>query len=172
MARRKITDAIDAADIAELPELTANQQEFVRLLCEGHTASDAYRGAYDCSNMSKPAIWVEASRLRNHPHVALWLSAARKAHLGTATVTIADHMRELERLKEIAVDTGNVGAAVQAEQLRGKAAGHYVEQVRDVTSYDPVQTLREIAQEDPEYAATLAAKHGIEWTADQGSTKH
>lgn len=82
-------------------------------------------------------------------------------------------MQELERLKEIAVNTGNVGAAVQAEQLRGKAAGHYVEKFEDVSkANDPVDTLKEIARHSPDLAQQLASANNIPWKADEGATKH
>lgn len=156
MARQKITQTI----AVDLPDLTPNQYAFVEGLLAGKTASDSYRAAYSCENASDRTIWAEASRLRNCPKVSAWLTAARQAHLGKATVTLDEHLRELERLKEIAISTGNVGAAVQAEQLRGKAAGHYVEQVADVT-IDPIRTLQEIAELSPELADALAKHHGI-----------
>lgn len=157
----------------ELPELTAQQQKFVKHILDGKTASDAYRAAYSTEDMAERTIWAEASRLRAHRGVAAWLSAARKAGLGTAIVTHQAHVQQLERIREIALETGNIGAAVQAETARGKASGHYVEQVRDVTDrHDPVQTIREIAAHSPELAASLAAQHGISLDNLSGVTKH
>lgn len=172
MARRKISDEIATAAI-ELPDLTAQQQKFVEGILSGKTASDAYRAAYDCSNMLNNSIWCAASKLRSEAKVEQWIAQARIAGLGSASVTFEGHIRELERLKEIALKSGNIGAAVQAEQIRGKAAGHHVDQIRDVTDrFDPVQTIREIAAHSPELAASLAAQHGIELAADAGATKH
>jgi phage terminase small subunit len=170
MARRKIADpnAAKPATAEDLPELTPQQQLFVDSLLRGKTATDAYREAYDCSGSGKNTVWVEASRLRHNPNIALWLAAARKAGLNRAAVTVEGHLAELDRPKEIALETGNVGAAVQAEQLRGKASGHYVEQFRDVTR-DPVDMLKEIASLSPDLASTLAREHGIPW---QQETKH
>lgn len=171
MPRQKITGQAEAA--ADLPDLTAQQQKFVEGILAGKTASDAYRAAYDCSNMGQNTIWVKASVLRNSDTVTVWLSAARQAHLGTAVLTYDNHLRELERLREIALKTGNVGAAVQAEQIRGKVAGHHVDQVRDVTDrFDPAQTIREIAAHSPELAASLAAANGIAFDIAEGLTKH
>lgn len=170
MARRKITDS-EAMDASDLPDLTAQQMAFVKGLLDGNTAADAYRAAYDCSSMGKNSIWVEASRARSHPSIALWLGAARKACLGTAAMTLDSHLAELERLREIALDTGNVGAAVQAEQLRGKVKGYHVERVQDVTTHDPMATLKEIAQLQPALAEQLALQAGIPWGAE-GATKH
>ncbi len=169
MPQRKLTDA---PEFSELPELTAQQLDFVRHILAGKTASDAYRLAYNAENMANKSIWVEASRLRNSPDVALWLGAARKANLGSAVLTKEQHMQELERLREIALDTGNVGAAVQAEMSRGKVAGHHVERVADVTDTDPISTLKEIAQHSPDLAAQLAQQYGVEWTKPANETAH
>lgn len=158
--RRKIAEPIEAG--AELPELTDHQRKFVEGILAGKTASDAYRCAYDCSNSKDTSIWSRASELRADSKVEVWLSAARKAGLGHTVVTLQGHIAELERLREIALETGNVGAAVQAEQLRGKAQGHYVERL-EVSAADPLDTLRQIASVSPQLAAQLAAAQGIEW---------
>lgn len=154
--RRKITEAEDPGD--DLPELTERQRNFVECILAGKTASDAYRASYDCSNSADRTIWTEASKLRNNPDVAQWLSAARKAGLGNAKVTLEGHVAELERLREIAIDSGNVGAAVQAEQLRGKASGHYTENVR-LEHVNPDNVLEEIRKLNPDLADQLSAQH-------------
>lgn len=160
----------------DLPDLTEKQREFARHILAGKTASDAYRAAYDCSNMVPNTIWCEASRTRALPHVAQWLSEARQAHLGTAVLTRDQHLQELERLREIAIRSGNIGAAVLAETTRGKVAGHHIERIQDVTSQtDVMQTLRDIAALGPEgeaAAAAIAAAEKIPWKADEGATKH
>ena len=165
--RRKITAAEEAAD--DLPDLTEQQMSFWRLRQEGKRPVEAYRLSYDCSAMSDPAVWTEASRLCNHPKIALWDAAAAKAEIGRVVRTKEQHMLRLNRLQQIALDTGNVGAAVQAEQLIGKVEGHYVEQYRDLTR-DPLDSLREIAAVSPQLAAQLAKEQGIAW--DEQPTAH
>ena len=162
MPQNMLTEPDDAlADAEELPALTAQQQKFVEGIVSGKTASDAYRAAYDCSNSMASTVWCEASKLRNHPNVAQWIAAAQKACLGSTALTLDDHLRQLERLRELALEKGNIGAAVLAEHHRGKAKGHYVDQVRDVTEHDPQRTLLEIAQHSPELAAELAKANNI-----------
>ncbi len=173
MARRKITPpalpALNGELLApDLPQLTPQQVRFVELLLSGKTASDAYRGAYDCSNMANTSIWTEAARTAGNPKISLWLGAARKAGLGAARVTYESHVTELERLREIALETGNVGAAVQAEQLRGKAAGQYVERVeiKGDGLRSPVDDINEIAARyGVEIARAIALREGIAWIA-------
>jgi len=161
--RRKITESEEKPDFADLPDLTEQQKQFVFGILNGLTATDAYKAAYDCSNSGNNTIWVEASRLKNHPSVSLWLSAARKAELGATKRTLEQHIRRLDRLQELCIGTGNMGAAVQAEQLIGKASGHYTEQFRDMTA-DPAQLLREIANIAPDLANKLAEDNGIAWS--------
>lgn len=167
MPRRKKTETPEG-----LPDLTDMQLKFCEGILAGLTQRKAYRAAYGSGSMSVGAIDVEASRLRHHPKIALWLDAARSDTLKSHACTLDGHMSELERLKSIAIRTGNIGAAVQAEQLRGKAAGHYVEQYADVT-FDPLRTLKQIAEHEPELARKLAAKHNIPLTElEPAATRH
>lgn len=174
MARRKITTTDDlAATSKDLPELTHQQLKFVEGILAGHTASDAFRAAYDCSSMQANTIWAAASRLRADGKVVTWLDAARCAGFGRATCTYDEHMSELARLRTLAEKSGNIGAAVQAEQIRGKVAGHHVERIADVTEREDLsRTLQDIAKASPELAAALAAENGIEWATETGATKH
>jgi hypothetical protein len=171
MAQRKLTEP--QGEI-ELPDLTPSQAKYVEGLLSGRmTDKDAYKAAYNTENMGENSISVEAARLKVHPKIALTLAALRKGGLGAAIVTLEGHLQELERLKAIAIETGNVGAAVQAEQLRGKAAGHYVDKIQDVTRENDVHsTLKQIAAVSPDLAQQLASQHGIAWTADEAATKH
>jgi len=172
LPQRQKTAAI-ALDASNLPDLTPQQMEFVRHVLAGKTASDAYRAAYDCSHSTDRSIWALASRLRADVKVSSWLAAARQANLGSAVLTKEQHMQELERLREIALSSGNIGAAVAAEQTRGKVAGHHVERIQDITDRtDVVATLRDIAQLNPEYAAALAEQYGIEWAKPATETAH
>ncbi len=124
----------------ELPQLTGRQQQFLDGLLAGKIGVDAYRATYNCANLSDAAIRVEASRLKHLRKVTLTLSAVRMACLGPPKATLENHIRELERLKEIAINSGNVGAAVQAEQLRGKVMGFYTKK-SEVAAQQPGRRL-------------------------------
>ena len=64
--------------MTELPKLTTKQQSFVLRYCiNDNNASEAYRYAYDCKNMSDEAINVEASKLMKNPKVTLWVEQAQ-----------------------------------------------------------------------------------------------
>lgn len=157
--QNKKTKPLESAD---LPELTEQQRQFVRGLLDGKSAADAYRAAYSAENMGQNSIWVEASRLRSHPSISLWISAARRAELGHTRITLEQHIGRLDELRQIAIETGNVGAAVQAEQLIGKAQGHYTERY-DIQTHDPADLLKQIAQLSPALAAQLAKDENIPW---------
>lgn len=158
--RRKISEVKELAN--DLPDLTEQQMRFVELILSGKAITESYKIAYDCSAMQQNTIWAAASRLRSHYKISAWISAARIAGLGTATVTLADHISELARLREVAERTGNIGAAVQAEQLRGKAMGHYTERL-EVTHTDIADELKELAKVSPELAKAYADEKGVTW---------
>ncbi|HET7156087.1 MAG TPA: hypothetical protein VFI87_12045 [Hyphomicrobiaceae bacterium] len=159
MPQRKKTSPTTAA---ELPDLTGQQHEFVRHICSGKTATDAYRLAYDCSSMAQTTIWAAASRLRSDCNVAAWIDAAKIAGLADHSVTYQGHLEELDRLKALCIKSGNLGAAVVCEQTRGKVGGLHIERVQEVP-IDPVQTLKDIAAHQPDVAASLAEQAGIPW---------
>lgn len=162
MARRKITkkDAEkEAASIGEeLPELTDKEQKFLEGLLLNKPGTVAYREAFDCSNMLPTTVQACASTLKHSHKLTRWLSAARQAYLGTAVATLESHTLELARLRELSVDSGNMGAAIQAEQLRGKASGLYVERYENVTPPDPIRKLKDLMQVSPELAKAMAAR--------------
>lgn len=115
-----------APEIEGLEDLTERQMGFVQGILAGKTQSDAYRDAYTAENMTPNSIWCEASKLRSSPKVAQWLDQLRRQGMARGAVTLDGHLAELESLKQQAKATGNYGAAVKAEELRGKAAGVYL----------------------------------------------
>ena len=158
----------------ELPDLTPKQEAFVHGILSGLTASDAYRKAYDCSNMTDRSIWRRASDVRSNSKVAAWLDQARALSLADGKFTLDGHLNTLARLRDEAQAAGNYGAAVQAEQLRGKANRVYVEQVQDMgTSTEALRKQLELIQDQfPEMAAQLAVMLGIDKTTQDRDEIH
>lgn len=133
-----------------LPDLTPQQHAFVEAKLSGKNGTEAYAAAYDVTNWSRAAVQVEASRLAANPKIGLWLSAGRMAGLASSCgPTMQEHIAELDRIKEIALKTGNVGAAAQCEQLRGKVMGHYTERV-ELTQEEPSVVWARLVQIMPE----------------------
>lgn len=145
--RRKITKP-EAGP--ELPPLTPQQSNFVRFVLEGKRASDAYRLAYDASDMKPETVWARASEQVAHSKIAAWISAGRMAGFASiAGPTMQEHLAEIDRIKELAMKAGNYGAAMQGEQLRGKAMGHYTERV-EITQEEPSVVWARLVQIMPE----------------------
>ena len=113
--------------------------------------------------MSDASISVEASRLKNSPKVSLVLAGLAADRLDSAKCTREEHLKRLASLSIRAELDGNYGAAVQAEQLRGKVEGHYVDQHKDVTEEDPLEILQRIAKLNPTLAQELARDRGIQY---------
>lgn len=156
MARRKITEGKEPE--SDLPQLTEQQMMFVKALLDGKNGSDAYRIAYNTENMKPETVWASASRLRHDVKVSAWLDAAREAEMADCRRTKDQHIARLDRLQAIALRTGNVGAAVQAEQLIGKVEGHYAENI-NLNLNEPTDVLDEIRKLSPALAEQLARQH-------------
>ncbi len=146
----------------ELPTLTPKQQAFVQGLLEGKSASNAYRAAYDCSNMAEPTVWSEASRLRANPKVSAWLRHYQRIGMDEARITLQEHLAELARGREVALALGQASAAVQAEHYRGKAAGLYEERLSisaSISDADLVKAIENLLGE--EIAKAVGTKLGV-----------
>ena len=64
---------------SDLPTLSEKQMVFVmRYVLNNFNASEAYRFAYNCENMSNESVNVEASRLLKNPKIALWIDYYKK----------------------------------------------------------------------------------------------
>jgi hypothetical protein len=133
MARQKKTEPQELIDIETLPDLTDPERTFVDRLLVGDRACDAYKAAYpQYAHWEPKSINTSASRLRNKDTIKAWLHAARQAGLANSACTVEQHLAELQRLVYAAEASGNYGAAVQAEKLRGEVAGLYVSRYEDV----------------------------------------
>ena len=111
------------------PKLTLKQETFVNALLETGNQYEAYCRAYECKNMSRGAIDVEASKLTRHPKVALRLGQFRESKTADAILTLEAHMRELQSLRDAARTAGQLSAAIAAEVKRGELMRFYVKQV-------------------------------------------
>lgn len=112
--------------------LTEKQEHFVKLLSEGATNADAYRAAYDCSNMVPNTIYSESSKLASNPKIAARLNdvlSQKKARNSMLSEKQSDRVwRNVWRLAE----GDGVPPSVQqaALALAAKMAGMLTEQVK------------------------------------------
>lgn len=170
MPQNQKTDPVDDAD--ELPMLNEQEEKLVEAVLAGEDNCQAYRTAYGAEGYSKNALSVRACRKIGEKKIQQHLRAIRATGMARIRLNLQDRIEAEAAFAQRAEDAGNFGAAGGANDRINKLAGLYVEQVRDVTDrHDPVQTIREIATINPDYAAELAAAHGIELPI-AGATKH
>lgn len=104
--------------------LTLKQAKFVEEVSEGSSQSNAYRKAYDTSQMAPKTVWEESSRLRRHPKVAARIIEleAEKAHRQRIQA-LSREARILKELEAVAFGEGPVSAKLKAIELLGKNLG-------------------------------------------------
>ena len=160
------TEPIDDIDPKHLPDLTEKQMSFVVAICEGKTATDAYRSAgYKTEGWTNNALWSEASKLRASPKVSQWISALRRQQFTRGLYTRDDHLAELSVAVEECRLDGNRGAMVNAIKAKGQVMGYYVSLHEDVSKRDrsPAEMIDEIrAKLGDEAADVLARGLGVE----------
>jgi hypothetical protein len=78
-------------------KLTPKQLKFARLICNGTSHADAYRGAYNTSNMKADSIQKKAWELLQNVHVSGMVQHLKeqldKKHLITREEMILDYMK-------------------------------------------------------------------------------
>ena len=104
--------------------LTLKQAKFVEEVSEGSSQSNAYRKAYDTSQMAPKTVWEESSRLRRHPKVAARIIEleAEKAHRQRIQA-LSREERILKELEAVAFGDGPASAKLKAIELLGKNLG-------------------------------------------------
>lgn len=152
MPRRKITAAqspVDTSLTDDLPPLTAGEFLAVEAYLAGATKADAYRTAFPKSKKWKArtngkgyhSLYVQAWRLFARPEVLRWVDAVREVRLQVTSCSKETLLTELARLAKVSEQTGNLGAAVMCQQLRGKAEGLFIEKVQQVSDVPDDVTL-------------------------------
>lgn len=95
--------------------------------------------------------------IMKRPAIQAQISISQSNACRQAEFTLIDHLHELARLRDLAVGDKDFPSAIKAEELRGRAAGFYVEraqvtganngpiQFETMTSEDRVRVARSIA---------------------------
>ena len=108
-------------------KLTQKQEHFCLTYFECGNASQAYRQSYDASRMKSETVNREAKKLMDNPKIATRLEELRAPVTKAVRITLESHLNMLATLRDEARNLGQVAAAVNAESLRGKASGLYVD---------------------------------------------
>lgn len=110
--------------------LTAKQGRFAAAIADGADQTQAYRTAYDAENMSQQAIWVESSRLRRHPKVALKIDElTAEAEMVRQGLLLSREEGIIARLEHEAMTAKSDAARIRALELLGRHAGMFVDRV-------------------------------------------
>jgi hypothetical protein len=124
----------------DLPNLQDKQHNCIkRYFTNGFNKSEAYRYAYDCSNMSATSISVEASRFFKNPKITLWVAYyqqnQQEAVKEELKYSALDFFDECNELKMIALDckdkygNPNITAAIKATENKAKVCGLLKDQI-------------------------------------------
>jgi phage terminase small subunit len=120
-----------------LTGLTDKQEAFAVLVASGKNQSEAYRLAYDAEKMLPASIWTEASLLLSNPKVAsrlMTLNQEKENQRRMMAVSRAE--RVLQRLETLADNASTESVRVRANELLGKTAGLFTDQVEITTDTD------------------------------------
>ena len=104
--------------------LTQKQSSFVENLSMGFSASDAYRAAYNASEMSDKTIWEASSRLSKNPKVVARLDQlSAEIEQVNRMFTLSYEDRILNKLWHIAEHSKSGRVRVKALELIGRSCG-------------------------------------------------
>ena len=130
-------------------KLTAKKEAFCLAYIETNNASEAYRRAYDASKMKDGTVHQTASRLLADVDVTARLEQLRAPVRDRAQITLESHLERLNHLSLMAEQAEQYGAAIKAEESRGKVSGLYVEKIE----HSGMQTIKVTADMSPQDAA-------------------
>ncbi len=121
-----------------LPDLTEKQMNFVLGMQKGLSKSDAYRQAYDCTNMKPDSIWCNASKLASSTKVAPWLAYLKANQITEAVYTKQQHLADMAEAARVCKENKAWSAYVKATESLGRCAGHYVDktEITDIKQKD------------------------------------
>ena len=118
--------------------LSPRHKKFCSLYVQGMSGAEAARK----SGFTKHKFGAKAqgsALLRRNPLIANHIIDLVKKEGERQNVSMESHLTELSRLRDEAVDSGQISSAISAEISRGKAAGLYIEK-KEVT-VNKVETM-------------------------------
>lgn len=111
--------------------LSPRHKKFCSLYVQGMSGAEAARK----SGFTKHKFGAKAqgsALLRRNPLIANHIIDLLRKEVERQNVSMESHLTELSRLRDEAVDSGQISSAISAEISRGKAAGLYIEK-KEVT---------------------------------------
>lgn len=110
--------------------LTAKQEAFCRAIVSGLSQADAYRTAYNATNMKAPTVQKRASELMANGEVTGRVQALRAPVVEELQYDLKQAMLEAQEAFLVAKGKENGGAMVAAVMLRSKLNGLLVDRVK------------------------------------------
>ena len=132
--------------------MTPKMRLFAKLITEGHSPSESYRRAYDCSNSTPVTVSANACKLLKDPRVSEVVRQAEQAQsiISDPTALRAFVLRQLLNHSNTMKTESN---QIRALELLGKSIGMFT---------DKVET--KVARVDPEQLKAELEKHLLELT--------
>ena len=113
-----------------LTGLTDKQEAFAVLVASGKNQSEAYRLAYDAEKMAPASVWSEACILLSNLKVASRLAVLnQEKEQQRRMMAVSRAERVLQRLETLAESATTESVKVRANELLGKTAGLFTDQV-------------------------------------------
>ena len=103
------------------------EQQFLTLYLHNMDPYRAYKETFPCEDLKLGSIKYRALQLLQSPIVQAEIARIRAPLYAAGTYTLQQHVAELEALRNLAVESGNLPVAAKMSELMGKASGHYVE---------------------------------------------
>ena len=104
--------------------ITSRQDRFAENLNNGYNKSDAYRAAYNASEMSDKTIWEASSRLSKNPKVVARLDQlSAEIEQVNRMFTLSYEDRIINKLWHIAEHSKSGRVRVKALELIGRSCG-------------------------------------------------
>jgi hypothetical protein len=161
MARAKTTHKpkLDVLVNPKTKGLTEKQEKFCRIYAtEDVTRTEAARMA---GFGEGTAAWAASRFLngRDYPHVLARVAEIKEELAKKYEVTFDGHVRQLARIRDMALEKGNYTAAVAAEKSRGQVAGLYISRseilVGKIDQMSREEVLAEIAKLQTQFPVLL-----------------
>ena len=124
--------------------MTPKMRLFTKLITEGHSPSESYRRAYDCSNSANVTVSANACKLLKDPRVSAVVQQAEQAQsiISDPPALRAFIMRQLLNHSNTMKTESN---QIRALELLGKSIGMFTDKVETkVERVDPEQIKAEL----------------------------
>lgn len=143
--------------------LTEKQEKFCRIYAtEDVTRTEAARQA-GYSDKAAPVVGSKFLNGRDFPHIIARIAELKEELSRKYEVTFEGHIRQLARIRDMALEKGNYTAAVAAEKSRGQASGIYVSRseilvgkIDQMSREEVLAEIQKLQQQYPLLAAETA----------------